>query len=157
MGKKNFSQKDLIDLLIKKANGFYYTEEIFEYEKSQKTSKQNENIEQKCKNINFFDVLESNNTNASQGKNVNDNDKKLKQQISQDLALSKKKTSTHFVPPDMLAIKILFEIFEKKIDGTDIEKLTDKELIELKNKLIMELTNDSKNNNWKNEMWYCYM
>ena len=70
MGKKKFSQKDLIDLLIKKANGFYYTEEIFEYEKSQKTSKQNENIEQKCKNINFFDVLENNNTNTSQDKTV---------------------------------------------------------------------------------------
>ena len=36
---KKFNKKDLINLLIKKASGFYYTEELCEYEKTQNTTK----------------------------------------------------------------------------------------------------------------------
>ena len=43
----------------------------------------------------------------------------------------------------MLAIKILFEIFRKEIDINDIENMSNEELINLKNKLISEISNEN--------------
>ena len=42
----------------------------------------------------------------------------------------------------MLAIKILFEIFGEKVSENELEKLSDEELINLKNKLIGEIKNE---------------
>ena len=44
----------------------------------------------------------------------------------------------------MIAIKILFEIFDKKVDDSEIENLSDEELIKFKNKLLEELENENK-------------
>lgn len=53
------------------------------------------------------------------------------------LQLTKKKVSTHFVPPDMLAIKMLMENDEQKIEK--LSSMTDEELLALKDKLIKEM------------------
>lgn len=55
----------------------------------------------------------------------------------QDLVLVKKKITTHYVPPDMLAIKILLENNEQKVNT--LSSMTDEELVALKNKLIKEI------------------
>ena len=59
-----------------------------------------------------------------------------------NLALVKKKVTTHFVAPDMIAIKILFEIFDKKVEDNDLDKISDEELMELKTKLLEEIKNE---------------
>ena len=64
-------------------------------------------------------------------------------QTNENLTLVKKKITTHYIPPDMLAIKILFEIFRKEIDINDIENMSNEELINLKNKLISEISNEN--------------
>ena len=56
----------------------------------------------------------------------------------QGLELVKKKISTHYVAPDMLAIKMLIENSKEKVDT--LVEMTDEELIELKNKLIKEIS-----------------
>lgn len=54
-----------------------------------------------------------------------------------NLVLVKKKITTHYVPPDMLAIKMLMEDDKEKIDN--LSNMTDEELVSLKNKLIKEI------------------
>lgn len=63
--------------------------------------------------------------------------------LCQDLVLVKKKVSTHYVPPDMLAIKMLLENNKQKINT--LSSMTDEELVALKNKLISELIGGDKN------------
>ena len=58
------------------------------------------------------------------------------------LNLVKKKVATHFVAPDMIAIKILFEIFDRKVEDNDLDKISDEELMELKTKLLEEIKNE---------------
>ena len=58
MSKKKFSKKNLIDLLIKKAQGFYYTEEILEYEKTQNKSNYVKNSGSCADNLTFFDFCD---------------------------------------------------------------------------------------------------
>ncbi len=151
--KKKFNKDDLIEILIKKASGFYYSEEVYEYEKTQNKPSKYENQLNIFENSEYFDKNENfddrvNNTilySHDKIKVSNEKESKLGQN-SQNLALSKKKVTTHFIPPDMLAIKILFEIFGEKVGENEIEKMTDDELIKLRNKLIGELKNeDSKN------------
>ena len=55
----------------------------------------------------------------------------------QTLTLSKKKVTTHFVPPDMLAIKMLLEINSKEM-SSNLLNLSDEELL----KLTVELKNE---------------
>ena len=52
MDNINFTHSDLINLLIKKASGFYYTEEQCEYEKTQNKQLKHKNQYQ---NLSFFD------------------------------------------------------------------------------------------------------
>ncbi len=148
--KKKFDKSDLIEILIKKAKGYYYSDEVYEYEKTQNKTKVYE------KQLSFDDydnnsILDdrgSTNTNPTYDIMKLSNEKpNLSKQGFQNLTLAKKKITTHFVPPDMLAIKILFEIFGEKVDENDIEKLSDEELIKLKNKLIGEIKNDDCTNN----------
>ena len=67
----------------------------------------------------------------------------------QTLVLLKKKVTTHYIPPDMLAIKMLVENFGEEIKNNkkseSIDKLSDEELIELKNKLEKEIINFETN------------
>lgn len=53
------------------------------------------------------------------------------------MVLVKKKIATHYVPPDMLAIKMLMENDKEKVDS--LSNMTDEELVALKNKLIKEI------------------
>ena len=137
---KNKLQNQLIEILLKKANGFHYYEEQEEYEKTQNKSKRCENS---AINISMFDNFvmgeqKNNTTNdtikSSNGKEENE---------AQTLTLVKKKITKHYIPPDMLAIKILFEINKEKVNDNDLNHLSDEELLNLKDKLIGELLNDN--------------
>lgn len=135
----NFTRNDLIEILIKKASGFYYSEEQFEYE----TQKNNKINEKHSDNLSFFENYDRGDTNLK----ISNDKIKLSNEIKtspekDNLFLTKKKVATHYIPPDINAIKILFEIFEKKVGESNLENLTDEELIELKNKLIKELSNE---------------
>ena len=55
MSKSKFNENDLIKIIKKKANGFYYQEEQYEYEKTQKSANLDKNNISKIKNISFFD------------------------------------------------------------------------------------------------------
>ena len=64
----------------------------------------------------------------------------------QNLVLVKKKITKHYIPPDMLAVKILFETIREKVNEDDLNNLSDDELLKLKDKLLGELINENKNN-----------
>lgn len=156
MRNKKFTKKDLIKLLVKKASGFYYDEEQTEYEKVQNSSKNSQKIDKKGekdieieKNLKKadmvsgkFDIAHDSIILSKEGNLIKNNDS----DSFEKLILSKKKVSTHYIPPDMIAIKILFEIFEKKVDANEIENMTDEELFKLKTKLLEELKNEDKQN-----------
>lgn len=114
-------------ILIKKAEGYFYDEETFEY--VQKPQKEEE------KQLSFDDITNHTKT----------------QQISNDqLSLVKKKVTSHYIPPDMIAIKILLENFGENICSNNLENMTENELIEYKNRLIEsinKLTKENKNDN----------
>lgn len=120
-------------ILIKKAEGYDYTEETYEYQKMPETSKQ----------ISFDDLIQE----PYDDDNVvfkKKNKSNLRIQEEQ-LTLLKKKITTHHVPPDMLAIKILLENFndnDKKNDN--LENLSDEELLKLKDDILENLNNIEK-------------
>ncbi len=141
---ENFTKNDLIQILIKKATGYYYSEEQFEYE----TQKSSKTTDKYINNLNFFENFDrgENNFNSLNDKIKSSNEIKSQGENDKNLSLIKKKVATHYIPPDINAIKILFEIFEKKVGESNLENLTDKELLDLKNKLIEELSNEHNNN-----------
>lgn len=146
MRNKKFTKNELINLLVKKATGFYYDEEQLEYEIYSKNSKKNE--AKSCEE-NKFEKNLKNDVRVSGNINKTDDMMNVSSEITEPniqgekLNLTKKKVSTHFVPPDMIAIKILFEIFDKKVNNNEIENISDEELIKLKTKLLEELKNDN--------------
>lgn len=146
MSKSKFNENNLIKILIKKASGFFYNEELLEYEKTQKLADNSKKDDQKCENISFFDKIDRGNTDIYKSSDIievsNGKPENFKQ-TNENLTLVKKKITTHYIPPDMLAIKILFEIFRKEIDINDIENMSNEELINLKNKLISEISNEN--------------
>lgn len=146
MSKSKFNENDLIKILIKKASGFFYNEELLEYEKTQKLADNSKKDNKKCENISFFDKIDRGNTDIYKSSDIievsNGKPENFKQ-TNENLTLVKKKITTHYIPPDMLAIKILFEIFRKEIDINDIENMSNEELINLKNKLISEISNEN--------------
>lgn len=77
---------------------------------------------------------------------MSDEKEKNMYQESPNLTLTKKKITKHYIPPDMLAIKTLFEIYGQKVNGKGVEEMSDDELIKTKNKLIGELANDNIKN-----------
>lgn len=136
---------ELIKILLKKAKGFYYTEEQEDYEKTQIKSN---NSEIYNKNISFFDNFD---TVSTQNKSSNDiikpsNENKQREQTNQNLVLVKRKITTHYIPPDMLAVKILFETLKEKVNENEIENMSDEELLNLKDKLLGELINENIKN-----------
>lgn len=142
MKDKEKINKKLIDLLLKKAAGFHYTEEQYEYERN-KQSKKRESI---VENLNFFEICDrgQTKTNDDGDKIELANGKKIKG--GEELILVKKKVTSHYIPPDMLAIKVLLEIFGKEA-VSDLEKMTDEELIKFKEKILKDIKDE--NNIWK--------
>ena len=81
--------------------------------------------------------------NCEGGKKVKENAKgKQCDEDKQAATLVKKKVATHYIPPDLLAVKILFETLKEKVNEDDIEKLSDDELLKLKDKLLGEVLNE---------------
>lgn len=146
MSKHKFSRKDLINLVIKKAEGYYYTEEVFEYEKTQNKSNLTKKHIENVGNLNFFEICDRGKNDFSNPCDTieSSNEKYKNQQNTQDLTLVKKKVTTHYIPSDILAIKILFEIYGKEIENDNLENLSDSDLLNLKNKLIKEVLNDNQ-------------
>lgn len=142
--KNKFNREDLIDLLIKKASGFYYSEEQYEYEKTQKKFFINE---KHCENVSFFEKYDRGESlNKTNNDTIKSSNEIAESEEKRNLTLIKKKVSTHYVSPDIHAIKILFEIFEKKVGEDSLENLTDEELLNLKNTILKELSNEINDN-----------
>ncbi|MCR5553449.1 MAG: hypothetical protein K6F08_01765 [bacterium] len=144
MQQNNISDR-LYKILLKRAEGFFYKEvcEEFVYDNKPKNSTQ----------ISFFDA--ENNVETKSKKRV------TKTRVNQNLnvkldcndvscfasgencedikapTLAKKKVTTHFVPPDMLAIKMLLEI--DKTLGADLTMMSDSELMALAKQLEDEI------------------
>lgn len=150
MTKSKISEDNLIESLIKLATGYYYDEEQFEYQKTQNKVNISKNHDNFNQNISFFDNCDMGITNSE---NLYDNieasngNKKNTIKNNENLTLIKKKITTHYVSPDINAIKILFEIIKKKVDSNDIKSLSDLELLKLKNKLVKELSNENFKDN----------
>ena len=136
----NKIHKQLIDILLKKANGFYFYEEQEEYEKAQNKTK---NINNSTINLSMFDNFVTDNQNSKPTSDTLNLSNGTKENEPQTLTLVKKKITKHYIPPDMLAIKILFEINKEKVNEDDLNNLTDDELLKLKDKLIGELLNEN--------------
>ena len=113
MAKNKELYDKIKEILIKKAEGYFYSEESFEYVLKPEKEEQ----------LWFDDVLNKN------GKKTNS---------QEPLNLVKKKVTSHYIPPDMLAIKMLLEINESKIGG-DLSVLSDEELTSKINELKNEL------------------
>ena len=141
----NFTKNDLIEILIKKASGFYYTEEQCEYEKTQNKSNINKINNQ---NLSFFENIDTGeqNLNPPHDTITLSNENEFSEQNIQNLTLVKKKIATHYISPDINAIKILFEILENKVGENDFTNLTNDELLSLKQKLIEELYDELNQN-----------
>ena len=124
MAKNKELYNKIKEILIKKAEGYFYSEESLEYVLKPQQD------DQLC----FDDVIKKK------------NDKKS---ISQEpFNLVKKKVTSHYIPPDMLAIKILLENFGEKMSENQFETMSESELIEYKNNLITninELLKEEKN------------
>ncbi len=108
-------------VLLKKAKGYMYKEEVDEYESAQeKPKKESVGVSQQLDfsslNINFKPVSTP----------------------KKSLTLVKKKVSSHHVPPDLAAIKLLMDYFITQNDD-ELCNLSDKELNELKESLIDQL------------------
>jgi len=119
--KSNFENEMLNkikNILIKKSEGFFYNEEVLEYQLN------NTNQESKINQLTF---LEDKNHESEQNKN------------NQNLTLVKKKVTTHYVSPDLLALKMLIEIFGEKVSDDDLSSLSDEELLNLKNDILKKL------------------
>ena len=130
----------LIEILLKKAEGYYYFEEQEDYEKTQIKTKNNNKL---YENVSMFEnfVTDESITSNSNDKIKSSNGDEEKD--NKNLTLVKKKVTKHYIPPDMLAIKILFEINKEKVNYNEFYNLTDDELLKLKDKLIGELLNDN--------------
>lgn len=113
MERDNINKK-LNHSLIKLASGFYYTETSVEYIPKHKS------------NVNFNQLSLP----------------ELSNEKKENFTVSKKKVTKHYVPPDMLAIKMLLENNGQKMNA--LENMTDEELLSLRNSLIKEILNDEQ-------------
>lgn len=142
----------LIKILLKKAEGYYYTEELEEFEKAQNNSNK---LRKSYENVSFFENLD---TQHPQTNNSNDiikssNEESKKHSATENLVMVKKKITKHYIPPDMLAIKILFETIKETVNDDDLKNISNEELLKLKDKLIGELLNENMQSEWKYKMW----
>ncbi|MBQ3158703.1 MAG: hypothetical protein IJB98_03315 [Clostridia bacterium] len=117
--------KKIKDVLIKKAEGYFYNEEILEYQTEDGKTKK------VTTTSNQTDTPTENEEKCEEGTDTKKEDK---------LTLSKKKITTHYIPPDLLAVKMLFEIYGEKIESTnELEKLEYQELLNIKKQLLEKL------------------
>ena len=71
---------------------------------------------------------------------IENNNGKSKQEKDTNLILIKKKVTTHYVPPDLTAVKMLLENFGKEIGSQNfIENLGDDELLRMRREIIQSL------------------
>ena len=133
----------LIKILLKKAEGYYYTEEQEEYEKAQNKSQISKN---KYENISLFDNFDtvSNKNRLSSDIIKTTNEDHKEEQNNTNLIMVKKKITKHYIPPDMFAIKILFETIKETVGDDNLQNISNEELLKLKDKLIEELLNENK-------------
>ena len=138
----------LIKILLKKAEGYYYTEEQEEFEKTQNNSTKSKKI---YENISIFENLDIQNTHSlNSSDNIKSSNEESKKQAStENLVMVKKKITKHYIPPDMLAIKILFETIKETVNDDELKNISNEELLKLKDKLIGELLNENKQSEWK--------
>ena len=126
--------KEIVDqiknILLKKAEGYFYNEEITEYISTEENNENNKKIQKTVsEQLDFI----NNDLKSNQKKGKNEKEK---------LMLSKKKITTHYIPPDLTAVKMLFEIFGQEVeDKNNLDNMSDQELLKLKNKLLNELKN----------------
>lgn len=142
MLKNKNQQNFLIEILEKKAKGYYYDEVQYEYQKTQKTSKQTEKQVKSNENLNFFEIIDRGTTNFEDDSDMIKLSEKTNEKQNENYELVKKKVSSHYIQPDIQAIKLLLEIYENNNTSNSISNLSDEELISLKNKLIKELSNE---------------
>ncbi len=118
------SKSDIIqkikEILMKKAEGFSYQEVIEEYQTDEKSEKK------VAKQMVFPSFEEA------------DNKKKHVKEKKEKLQLTKKKITTLFQPPDLAAIKMLLDMFITD-SKSDLEKMSNEELMSLKDELIEKL------------------
>ena len=164
---KSLINKDkLLEALVKRAEGFYYSEEILEYSikedkcKIEKDLLGNENTQRDPLKFDTEKKSGSKNTknknslvysSQTQEKLVGNDGIGVGNESKQGLELLKKKVTTHYIPPDMLAIKMLIENFGEKIkdDDDNLLSLSDDELYSLQENLIREIQQSMEEN--KNE------
>lgn len=134
MKKNNDFLNQIKNILLKKAEGYFYNEEILEYASSEQT-------DNSIKKIKESGSLKPNleNLEVSSSKKSNKNENKKEQA---NLILSKKKITTHYIPPDIVAIKMLVEIFGQEVKTSDnLGSLSDEELYSLKDQILEQLLN----------------
>lgn len=136
-------------ILIKKAKGFYYTEEAVEFACDAEdklvidAKTMDENTEYKVSLSQKNSKKNTPKSGTSQLQfNFSDLECKVKKESKTDAktketSVVKRKITTHYVPPDMLAIKMLFENFGEKVGG--LEQLSDEEILKMKRDLLSEL------------------
>lgn len=143
MAEKPISKKKIIELLLKKASGFYFSETQYEYQKTQKSAKINENISKTSYNLSFFENIDTKSSIEESCGDMLKSEKSIGDNSDpQEYLLTKKKITTHYNPPDIQAIKILFDLADEDNNSKSLNDLSDDELLKLKNKLIKELSNE---------------
>lgn len=130
--------KELLDILEKKARGFFYTETVEEFSRLHDVgindNKPDSDKECRVFDNNFCDNIEKSiKSKHKNGKVKNVDADLLPKNIgvlecakTDDLVLVKKKSSTFYVPPDISALKMLFEMSSKSDKDFSIEKLVEK-------------------------------
>jgi len=154
---KSLINKDkLLEALVKRAEGFYYSEEILEYSikedkcKIEKDLLGNENTQSDPSKFDTEKKSGSKNTknknslvysSQTQEKLVGNDGIGVGNESKQGLELLKKKVTTHYIPPDMSAIKILIENFgqEMKNEQSVLDELSDDELMKMRNEIIKDI------------------
>ena len=133
----------LVKILLKKAEGYYYTEEQEEYEKTQNKS---QITKSKYENVSLFESFDISNTKNNTSNDIinSSNEESKKEADNQNLVMVKKKITKHYIPPDMFAIKILFETIKETVGDDNFKNISNEELLKLKDKLVGELLNENK-------------
>ena len=167
--KKEFKldKNKMLEALEKRAQGFFYSEEILEYGEAS-TVKSDKNSEKVTycdvdgakssvskkkleKSVSKNGVCEKNDIYSERETNEGDvcndqdgNSQAISYENTKGLVLLKKKVTTHYIPPDITAVKMLIEIAGEEIgvNNNIIESLSDDELLKLKRELIEEIKNE---------------
>ena len=156
MGNKNkfeFNKEKLLEVLSRRAEGFFYHEEILEYgEREIKKSKTDEVNREHEENLKSYEkdvslLVDSTKTGVysarktkAQGINKNFLEMENCDENSEGLVLLKKKVTTHYVPPDLTAVKMLLENFGEKVKSNDfVDELNDDELITLRDEILSQI------------------